>query len=296
MALSFLVQEAFRGLLRSKRLNLLSLGAMSMSLMALGLVLLLNFGILQVTHFVQDKIEVVVFLNDQAAEPEIESFITKIRDYPLVAGVEYLSKARALEEFSGDETLREFLEVLGSNPLPASLRIGLMEKTPANVNRFVTWLKQFAGVGEVSYGGGDADRVLKALQFVRLCVMILTASLVLSAIIIIANIISLMVFARREEIGIMRIIGASNGFIRGPFLIWGIFQGAVGGLVAAGLLYIIWLVLRYYSLHELGLNLDALLPADAGLQALRGMAGLMLVGCFLGLVGSLVSVGRQLNE
>jgi cell division transport system permease protein len=296
MAIKFLFAEAFRSLFRSRRLNMISLGAMSMSLMALGLVLVLNVGIMELADFVEEKIEIVLFLTEDAKPEKIPMLVTKIQDHPQVIAVQHISKKDALEEFSQDAALQELIDVLGNNPLPASLRIQLMEKTPENVKRFIVWLKNLPGVGDVSYGGGDADRLLKALQFVRLVVLVLTGSLVLAAIVIIANIISLMVFAREQEINIMRMIGATNGFIRGPFLIWGVIQGAVGGILATVLLYIIWYLLRYYSMHELGIDLNALLPPTTKDQACFGAGVLIMAGCFFGFVGSLVSVGRQLNE
>jgi len=296
MAIKFLLQEAFRSLFRSKRLNLISLGAMSMSLMALGLVLVLNIGIIELTNFIEEKIEIVIFLTDEAQETEIPALLTKIQDYPQVIAVKYVSKQDALAEFSEDDALKDLLEVLGNNPLPASLRINLLEKTPQNVKRFVTWLKKIPGVDEVTYGGGDADRLLQALRFIRLAVLILTLSLVLAAVVIIANIISLMVYARQEEINIMRIIGATNGFIRGPFLVWGMIQGAAGGVIATGLLYSIWCILKYYTMHELGIDLEILLPPATKAQAWYGAGILISAGSFLGFVGSLVSVGRRLSE
>ena len=296
MSMSFLIKEAFRSLLRSKRLNLVSLGAMSMSLMALGLVFILTAGIFNLTKFIEEKVEVVAFLNDQMGETGLEKFLATIREHPQVDGVEHISKEKALQEFSGDPTIKEFLDALGDNPLPASARIRLRAKTPVNVQRFTTWMKNLPGVEDASYGGGDADRLLKAMQFIRLAVLALAASLVMAAVIIIANIISLMVYARQEEISIMRIIGATNWFIRGPLLIWGIIQGAAGGLAAAGLLAALWQVVAFYALRELAIDLRGMLPPGALKYFLAGATGLMLTGSILGLAGSLVSVGRELLE
>ncbi|MBN1595716.1 hypothetical protein JW933_07315 [candidate division FCPU426 bacterium] len=295
MAFSFVLQEAFRSLFRSKRLNLISLGAMSMSLMALGLVLILNAGMMELANFVEEKIEIVIFLTDDMKEGEVPALMTKLQDHPQVLAVRHISKSSALNEFSEDAALRDLLEVLGDNPLPSSLRIELNEKTPENVRRFITWLKQLPGVDDVSYGGGDADRLLQALQFTRLVVLVVTCSLLLASVVIIANIIGLMVYSRQEEISIMRSIGATNAFIRRPFLIWGMLQGAAGGLLASGLLLCLWYVLRYYSLRDLGIDLQALLPPTISDQAACGLGVLMAAGCFLGFAGSLVSVGRQLR-
>ncbi|MCD4813682.1 permease-like cell division protein FtsX [bacterium] len=296
MAISFLIQEAFRSLFRAKRLNAISLGAMSMSLMALGMVLILNISMIKLTEFIENKIEVVLFLDQTARESEIPGFITKIQDHPQVIEARFISREQALAEFSEDAALQDLLKVLGNNPLPSSVRINLMEKTPENVERFIAWLKKFPGVEDVGYGGGDVNRLLKALQFIKLAVMILTVSLVVAAVVIVANIISLMVYARQEEIRIMRLIGATNGFIQGPFVLWGMIQGTTGGVIATGLLYTIWAVLQYYTHNELGIDLASLLPANIQQLVLSGSGILIAAGCLLGLVGSLVSVGRRLDE
>ena len=295
MAIKFLFKEAIRSLLRLKKLNLIALGAMSMSLMALGLVLLLNIGIFKLTNFVEKKVEVVAFLKDKFDENKLKSFLGSLRKHPLVEKVEYISKQQAYRDFSKDKSVKHFLDVLGSNPLPASIKIRLLNNTPRNVKFFVSWLNNFYGIAEVNYGGGEADRLLKVLQFIRLAIIILTVSLILAAIIIIANIISLMVFARQSEIELMRIIGATNNFIRGPFLIWGMLQGALSGLLASSFIYAIWKLLSYYALKEVAIDMQTILPNNIVSLVATGTGILIAVGLGLGLVGSLVSVGRQLK-
>ncbi len=292
----FLFREAGRLLVNRKRLNLISLGAISMSLMALGLLLILQFGVFRLVEFVEEKVEIVAFLNDQIDNTEMQDLLGKIRASSQVVGVEYHSKEDALKEFSGDATLKRFIDALGANPLPASIRVQLREKTADNVAYFAAWLNEQPGVEESTYGGGDADRLLKFLQLVRLGGIVLTIVLTVAAMFIISNIISLMVFARREEIMIMRMIGATKWFVRGPFLIWGIVQGALGGLIASGLMFAIWKILSYYAWRDVGVDLEALLPAGAESWAALGIVGLAGVGSCMGLFSSLTSVGRQLRE
>jgi len=292
----FLFREAFRLLLNRKRLNLISLGAISLALMALGLLLVLQLGVFKLVEFVDEKVEVVAFLNDRLSDADTQTLLGKIHASSQVVGVEYRSKEDAIREFSGDPALKRFLDALGSNPLPASVRIQLREKTAENVAYFVTWLNEQEGVEESTYGGGDADRLLKFLQLVRLGCVILTAVLTVAAMFIIANIISLMVFARREEITIMRMIGATKWFVRGPFLIWGLVQGALGGIVAGGLMLGIWKVMSYYAWRDVSVDLEALLPPQIQSWAFTAMAGLIAAGALMGFISSLTAVGRQLRE
>ncbi len=296
MFTSFQAREAFRYFGRAKRLNLITLAAISLTLMGLGLVIALQFGILRLTAFAERQIEVVAFLNDQISPQDLDAFLTRVRAVPRVAGVTYRSKEDALQEFSEDASLQRFVSALGSNPLPASVRVQLTEKTPATVREFAAWLNEQPGIEETTYGGGDADRLLDLLRLVRLAAALLAAALALAAVIIIGNVLSLMVYTHREEIVILRLVGASTGFIRGPFLIWGTVQGVAGGLVASGLLYGLWALLAAFAARELGLNLNTWLPPRAAEQALVGAGGLVVLGAALGLIGSLLSVGRQLRE
>ncbi len=295
MAINYMLREGLRSFTRSKRLNLISLGAMSVSLMALGLVLVLNLGMWRLANYIENKVEIVAFLNDSLSQDTIDRFITKLHDHPQVSQVTYISKDQAAKEFQEDKALKKMMDVLGSNPLPASLRISIIEKTPQHIKEFTTWLSQFEGIDEVSYGGGDAERLLKGLQFMRLTVLILSAALAVSAIIIIANIISLMVYARQEEISILLVIGATHWFIRGPFVIWGLLQGAAGGVMASGLLFGIWKLISYYALSDLGIDLASMLTPLLIKQAMMGAGLLVGVGALLGLIGSMVSLGRRLQ-
>jgi cell division transport system permease protein len=292
----FHFREALRYFTRSKRLNLTALATISLALMGLGLVAALQAGILQATDFLEAKVEVVAFLNEQLPSQDVAAFLARVKQVPQVAAVEYRSQEEALKEFSADPALKRFVDALGSNPLPASVRVRLTQKTPETVRAFVAWLNELPGVEESTYGGGEADRLLNGLRLTRIAALILTLCLTFAAVIIIGNIINLMVYARREEIAIMRLIGATTWFIRGPFLIWGSALGMLGGLVAAGLLYGIGWALAYYARNEIGLDLAALLPPQALRWALFGGAGLAVAGALLGFAGSLLAVGRQLRE
>jgi cell division transport system permease protein len=251
---------------------------------------------LHLTQIVEAKVEIVAFFNDLMTPADTDAFIARLKAQPLVAGVEYHSKEDAAREFGADPALKRFLDLLGTNPLPASVRIRLREKNPENVRSFATWLTGEKGVEETTYGGGDADRLLRILGLVRLTVIILTLSLGAAAVIIIGNIISLMVFARKEEIHIMRMAGATTWFIRAPFLLWGIVQGVAGAWIASGLLYGIWRLLSYYAWQDLSLDLDAWLPPDINRLSLIGLAALSLIGLVLGLAGSLAATGRHVRE
>ncbi len=123
MSINFMVKEAIRGFGRSKKLNLISLGAMSVSLMALGLVFVLNIGIWRIADFIEGKVEIVAFINEQLSNEQVDRFLTKLHDHPQVVQVTYISKEDAAKEFEKDPSLKRLMTALGSNPLPASVRV-----------------------------------------------------------------------------------------------------------------------------------------------------------------------------
>jgi cell division transport system permease protein len=296
MGIGYLFQEALRSFGRSRRIHLIALGAMSMALMALGIVLLLNLALYVLIHHVESKIEVVAFLNEDLAPEAVTKIQNTIELYPEVAGVEWVSKATSLERFKKDPAIKELLGYLKDNPLPDYFRIVFKEKKPRVIQEFVNWLNEQPAIADASYGGGEAAWLLGWLQFGRAALLGLTLCLVLAAIIIIANIIQLLVFSRRKEIYVLGIVGASHWFIRWPFLFWGAIQGALSGLLACLALAGLWFGLNYLARQEMGFSLNAMLPVQSMEWAALAGGALVALGIGLGFAGTLVSVGRQFSE
>jgi cell division transport system permease protein len=199
------------------------------------------------TNEVRNKIELEVYIHDDATRDEVRELGNMIRDIRHVDSTEYVSKAEALR------ILRKKLgansgvtEDLPGNPLPRSYRIKLDD--PQNAGLVKSGLRPVAANGEPRYISpaiesvedreDDTQKILSATSTIKILLASLAGLLVLASILLVANTIRLSIFARRREVEVMRLVGATNWFIRWPFVIEGLLVGFVAGLVAVGLLWL----------------------------------------------------------
>jgi cell division transport system permease protein len=242
-------------------------------------------------QFVEQKVEVVAELRDDAPDLKIAQLRQDVAALPEVASVEYIDKPTALAQFKqrmveqGREDLTQFLD---SNPLPATLNIKL--KDPHQFGTVVATLRARTDVvGTVEEVQSLVDRVLTVTNLLRTGGLILLGLVGLTVLFIIVNTIRLAVVARAEEIEIMRLVGASDAFIRWPF----IFEGALVGLLGA-LITLVLLALGAAPLSNLMTRFFEILPLEFGSLS-RNLAVLVLAtGIGLGTVGSWVSVRSYL--
>ena len=223
----------------------MSLGAVItiyLSLLLVGLSFALGFVVTQVVESVEDKVTIQVFLKDGAANEDIEELQQWLVSDPLVGAVNYTSKEEALEKFKEQmSSSPEIIEQLESNPLPASLDVEL--KDPRDVQAMADKIlanELFLAVADrpdnpsdsLKYGQQIVDKLFSFTRVLRYIMIAFMVMLGVVSLIFINNTIRLAIYARRKEIGIMRLVGASNWFIRTPFLLEGVFQALVGAVLA----------------------------------------------------------------
>jgi cell division transport system permease protein len=199
------------------------------------------------TNEVRNKIELEVFIHDDATNAEVADLGQKIRAIPHVDSTDFVSKAEALQilrQRLGKKS--SIVSDLPGNPLPRSYRIKLDD--PANVDSVKGALQPVGSGGkphpispaidEIKDREDDTNKILSATSTIKILLASLAILLVLASILLIANTIRLSVFARRREVEVMRLVGATNWFIRWPFVIEGLIVGFFGGLVAVLLLWL----------------------------------------------------------
>jgi cell division transport system permease protein len=242
-----------------------------------------------------ERVQVTAYFDHELTTQEQASFRSKISALPGTSRVGYVSRDEALKRFKGklrgQETL---LEGVRPEILPTSLEITLKRSSRETqaVEAFVGQLKQIPGVSEVQYGEEWVRRFNTFLNFMRLLGALLGTFLIVAVIFIVSNTIKLTIYARREELEVMSLVGATKFFIKAPFLVEGILQGAAGALLSMTLLF---------SLYELFLhNAGSFLtfnPVTAGLAflPLEYIGALLLSGVILGFIGSLTSLKRFIS-
>lgn len=230
-------REAFVSLFRNGWLAASATGMVLVSLFLLGFVSLFALNAAHFSRLVENQVEVAVFLQDNLASDLVRQLGRELRQIKGVAQVTFVSKEEALAKLKrdlGDKSgLLSGLEE--QNPLPDSFR--LRPKDAAAVPLIAKEAAALPGVEKVRYGEGVVEKLVKITNSVRLAALALVALFGLAAVFLIVTTIRLSILSRQEEIGIMKLLGATNWFIRGPFILEGLIIGASGALLATAILY-----------------------------------------------------------
>lgn len=279
-----------------------------LSLFIIGLFVLGSVLISSVVGGVEDSVTIQAYLADDADESSVNAFQAEVASWDNVESVTYKSKEEALEDYRTSMSNRNASDAVaaldGENPLPASLVITLtdpqeVEATAKRIMEDSTFLQirdtaddpESSPADDVIYGQGTVDRLFEVTNYIRLGAVALVVMLTFVAFVFINNTIRLAITARRREIAIMRLVGASNGFIRGPF----VMEGVLESLIAAILAIVALAAGSHVLLPVLQSNLSFLafeIPATV-LYATFG--GLLLVGVLIGLFGSAIAMRRYLK-
>jgi cell division transport system permease protein len=243
MRLSFFLREALRGLRRSSAPALAALLTVLLTAAVLGVFIPIVQATTGTANEVRSRVVVDVYVAESATQKEIADLEKAIAATTNVKSVEFISKgeALALAQQKNPRAFREGAELLGSNPLPASFRV--TPEDPDRLGVIVDRLSpggdpRLAAIDEVRNREEDTKEILSATGLVKALTAGLTILLVLASIALIANTIRLSVFARRREVEVMKLVGATNWFIRWPFVIEGVIVGFFGGVFAVLLLTI----------------------------------------------------------
>lgn len=290
-ALAYFVQEALTSLWRSRLINALSIGTIGVSLFVLGAFLTVASNLNAVVTRWTEKVQVTFYLED-GLEPRIREMLEgRLKDDPAVETLTTISRQAALDRFRAlFHDLRTLPDDLAENPFPESIEITVKNghQSPEEITRFVTAFEKAPGVEEVQYDLLWIQRLTTAVRLVRGLGGVLGGILALASIFTISNVIRLTVYARQDELDIMRLVGATRAYVRGPFIVEGMLQGGLGGVVAVALL---WSGLHFVARDLLAAS-ELLGRAAVFVPAELGVA-IVLGGMAVGLVGSLVSLGRS---
>ena len=288
----FYIAEAFRGLRTNSLVNLLALGTITMIMLIVGFFLLVFFNLQASVQVMGERLEVSVYLKDGMTEHEKDFLQSRLKAEPGIRKVTYLSKEQALEmfkkELKGQEAL---LEGLGQNPLPDSYEVNV-DRTYAVAGRLEALSRKFSdfpGVEDVSYGRHGAEVLGGLLKLITYGGTAIALLLGVSVVFIISNSVRLALYSRGQEIELMQWIGATRGFILGPFLIEGMLLSMLGTALSIGILSGL-----YYALP---LEAVLFLSHTAGIDflPLPVVASMIVGGGILGFAGGMVSVGKFLE-
>ena len=283
MRLLYLLREAITNLRANRGNVMIGIVTTAFTLVCFGVFLLLYLNIKNLTGTLQSDIEVIVYLDPEASEQVVSLVQKRLRTEPAAVALTFVSKEQALREFSEqfpDESL--LLEGMEGNPLPASLVVNLSPRflDTESLGVFAERVKQLPGVTHVAYSQDWVDTLALVVSYFELGAVVIGTILAVATVTIIANTIRLSLHTRKEEIEILRLIGATGAFIAIPYVIEGMILGAVGGGLSLALLKGVFEFFRL-ELNASGwfVGMEHMLPVfPRQVSVLLVMTGLLL-GC-----------------
>ncbi len=288
---AFSLNRAWQGFWRNSLMSLAATASMVLMLTLLSGVVILYFGLNATLNYVQGEVQVVAYLNDSATAQDVAQLKAQLQAMPQVSTVNYVSKDQALKNFQASEPgVANLVDSLPSNPLPASFEIGLRD--PSDYIDVATFLRGQTAVDSVQDIAKTVSQMTSVINVVSTVGIVVLVIVGLTVLFIIVNTIRLAVVARAEEIEIMRLVGASDAFIRWPFVFEGAFVGLLGAIITIGLLLLVQAPVA--SLLSSFFNV---LPVQATAMVGQNVALMVLgTGVGIGFVGSYVSVRSYLKR
>ncbi len=282
-------------MLRSFGLTAVAIATISISLAVLATFVLVVYNLQRLTAELGDHVGLSAYLQEDAWS-EGPSIVERVESWPEVKKAWVLTSSQALSDFRnelGPDSV--MLEGLPDDVVPPSVELQLYEKrwAYAEVKGLAARVLRLGGVSDVRYGQQDIEQLSSVLVMVRTVTLILGLSLGLATLLVVYNTIRLTLYARRDEIEIMSLVGATPIFLRAPFVIEGVLQGFIGGILS---MFIVSL-LEDVLLQQLVDGLAYLKPSSVELISIPPLFGVLLVGlgALLGMLGSLVAMARFLQ-
>ena len=290
---AYYTKHAFINIFGNRLVHAISVGTISSSLILFGSFILLFYNLnnwmvewgqsLSLSVYLQDEI-------DQKTKARIESLL---KNLPSAELKEYISKDRAMEDLvDGLGTHSGLLEGLKENPLPASFEIIFKDVNIRQLDpqKMKEEIEKIEGVQEVQYSEEWLDRLEGLVYVLKVAGFVIAGFLCLAVLFITTNTIKLTIYSRRDEVEILKLVGATDWFVKMPFLIEGTIQGLVGGVIALSVLFLLFLLFSLDNVHIIGLPV-----LEIVFLPMAHLAFILLLGLILGLVGSFIAVGRFID-
>lgn len=290
-SLSYFWGETFRSLFRNRFMAIASVLTVTLSMFILGVFLSAVLNINHMASYLENQVEMTVYLKDGLTTDQVMGIGKYLKAQPGMKEIKFTNKDQAMKEFRermGDQ--QGLLDAINGNPLPASYQMSF--QTPEQLKTAAEVVAKYQGVETVQYGKDIIEQLYKVAQVIRLSGIVLIIFLAGAELFIISNTIRLTVFARRREIQIMKYVGASNGFIRWPFL----FEGMVIGFWGSGFAsFILWEGYKTVvsEMAAAGLVFIPMIP----LWPFMGYTTLIILaaGIVIGVMGSAISLRKYMK-
>ncbi len=288
----YILRETLNSLKRNPWLSVASIVTVMVSLVILGFSAFFLANASNMANMFESQVEIAAFVQTNLSQTEVLALEDRIKSMPQVASVELVTKDQALLEFGqslGGKKGDLLSDLGGTNPLPDKLTVKAND--PQEVVGLAAELTKLPGLETVSYGQGVVDKLLPFTRWLRWLGAVVVGAFTVASLVLISINIKMNVFSRRREIQIMKLVGASNWFIRWPFLVEGLILGWVGGILAA---LIVGLGYRWLA-DYVQMTLAFLPMVQSSALFWQVLVGLILAGMAIGAVGSAFSLRKFLR-
>lgn len=293
--LGYAIKQSFSQMWRNKGMYFTTIAAMTAMMLILGLFFVAFMNVNLFTQTIEKDYNVVqVYMVDKNDDKDNALVQTQLNALPGVTETEYITKDQAmltLKERWGDNAY--LLDNLSDNPLPNSFMVYVADKDAAA--SVAASAPEIEGVDDVVYYQDTIDKLAKVTHFIEVGSIICMAFLIVVSIVIVANTIKLTVFNKAKEIGIMKYLGATNSFVRAPFILSGMFIGIFSALISTGLIYLIYTRLIAVMGTDIAKIISvSLIPAGELTPII--LATFAILGVGIGIIGSFISIARFLKK
>lgn len=294
-------REGFKSIWRNGWMSFASITSIFISLLILGVFILLALNMNAMASQIESQVQIRVYLQTEVSEEIVADLQRKIGNIPEVSKLTYVSKEEGLEilrERMGEDN-SNWLEGYDSenNPLPITFTVEVFEpqlvKTVADQINEISASYETLPIDEVKYGQGTVETLFKITNAIRNAGYVVVAALSITAVLLISNTIRMTIVARQREIGIMKMVGATNSFIRWPFFIEGALIGILTSAITTAIVLIGYDQIVKAFQYDLSLMLLQLLPVKEVMPLTAMM--MILLGSFIGIWGSVMSVRKYLK-
>jgi len=284
----FLIKEGFKGLIRSQYAGLFTIFIISISLILIGLGFVTSRDMVFAVQKLKSQFELEVFLKYAATDREIEQFYAMLDSMPEILHASYISPDSAAKRFK-KEFGEDIYSILDYNPLPPSFTIELkpIYRNIVSVEGIIANIRKNPIVDEVKYRRNLLLTLEKYQRIIFVIATLVFLFFTFVSIVLVSNSIKMTIFARRELISTLKLIGATNTFVKVPFFIEGALEGIIGAIISCGFFYALTYVANNFFYHFVyyKIQLD-----------LKFYVGLISLGFLFGLIGSLRTVGKFLGK
>lgn len=294
-SMGYAIKQGFKQIFRNRTMSAASMFSITAMLLILGLFFILVVNVNMVAETAKKQFDTIqVYLLDETTYEEAQVMLNNLRNTEGVSEANYLTNEQAMDKWKEKWGENAYLldGLKGGNPLPNSLLIKVDRIEAADA--VVAMVKTFDGIEDVKYYKSAVDQIMSVTQFIQLGALIIIIFLVFVSVVVVSNTVKLTVLAREREISIMKYVGATNWFIRGPFLVEGILIGVISAAIAVGVTSLLYYKITDLVGQEIFVMMStAMVPEQFLIFNLVWV--FLALGVSIGACGSIISMRRFLD-